>query len=174
MGCHTWGYVPLLDYTEEQVYRMAEREMEELNDAGDVYYLEELAPGFAAGDWESIAILAESFAGNTYNLPHVSPRTKRLYIEVQEFELMQLGITRDNPAPLNASTGWPARPDVYSIHDPFRAYGYPEDELHLLEEATAFIESWQREDMPIAVNPNTRAYLVKFWKRHPQGIITFG
>jgi len=61
--------------------------------------------------------------------------------------------------------------DCDEFHDVFRKWGYPDDKLFSLEETLEYINNPENE---CKVYEHTEERLKEFWKKYPDGMITFG
>lgn len=147
MGCHTWCF-KRLKYTREDVVSFAKLQQEhnELHYGKHPHTWTE-GEKLLAGNKEIISDLAADYIGT-----NLRPDGGHIRVSVRNGLAYQ----------------------ECGYHDIYRVGGYPEDELHSLQETLDFLAKRQREEKYISEDEHTMPSLEEFWTKYPTGMITMG
>ena len=180
MGCHTWHWkrVPL---SREEATQLAYVRLEQMKTKLRAFVVQEVAK--VELTWRSLE------AWDAHTATYQERLENDDWTTVAEMVCDQLpGHTTEYEGQFyqDISCDGTQSPDTYTEHDSFRIDAYPEEYLFSLEQTLAYIQKLQGEGQYVDIweendsagyggpIPETYKRLEEFWRRYPDGMITFG
>lgn len=168
MGCHTWFYKKV-DYPVDTIKDKAVKYLQEEIDSCKFYIEQDFTDGY---------VIKEDFENSLKYHQRVLDWVNKGWINEAAAKIVSFldGVTYSNNTKCFYKDA--------NYHDIFRRGGYPDHELHSLEETLQYLEKYDGEisyqstifDETPREELKNRAIerLKEFWEKYPDGMIDFG